>query len=140
MRLVAGAILLFWVCVGLAHTPPDDARVFFVNLKDGDVVGSPLHIQFGIEGFGVVPAGTKGKERHTAGHFHLLVDAEVLPDLDSPIPRSPNYIHYDQGQTGALLELSPGKHTLQLLLADEEHEPHAPPLMSEKITLTVEQR
>ncbi|MEJ1376804.1 MAG: DUF4399 domain-containing protein, partial [Candidatus Sedimenticola sp. (ex Thyasira tokunagai)] len=35
------------------------------------------------------------------------------------------------------LELPSGKHTLQLLLGDEEHEPQDPPLYSDKITIIV---
>ena len=31
------------------------------------------------------------------------------------------------------------KHTLQLLLADQNHIPHKPPVMSKKITITVTQ-
>ena len=123
---------------GAAHSPPDYAKIFFVDLKDGDTVKTLFRVGFGIEGFGVVPAGYKGKERHNAGHFHLLVDVQELPDMDAPIARGVNHIHYDQGETEAVLELAPGRHTLQLLLGDEEHEPHAPPLISEKITIMVE--
>ncbi|MES9943307.1 MAG: hypothetical protein ABW121_22475 [Candidatus Thiodiazotropha sp. 6PLUC7] len=50
-----------------AHTPPPGARVFFIGIEDGAVVESPLKIKFGIEGFGITPAGTKGKIRHQAG-------------------------------------------------------------------------
>ncbi|MAD24150.1 MAG: hypothetical protein CMO44_08255, partial [Verrucomicrobiales bacterium] len=35
------------------------------------------------------------------------------------------------------LELPPGKHTLQLVLGDWIHLPHNPPVISEKITITV---
>ena len=138
MQLAIAVVLMSFSLGGAAHTPPDHARVYFVDIQDGDVVTAPLHVGFGIEDFGIVPAGYKGKERHKAGHFHLLVDAPALPDMDAPIPRSAHYIHYDQGETEAVLELAPGKHTLQLLLGDEEHEPHAPPLISEKITVIVE--
>lgn len=34
-------------------------------------------------------------------------------------------------------QLPPGTHTLQLLLGDKDHIPHAPPIMSKKITITV---
>ena len=121
-----------------AHTPPPGARIFFIGLQDGDVVQSPFKVQFGIEGFGITPAGTTGKIRHTAGHHHLLVNLEKLPDMDEPIPRDANHIHYDEGETEALLELPAGKHTLQLLLGDEEHEPQDPPLLSDKIRITVQ--
>lgn len=138
MRLAIAVALLSFSLGAATHTPPDHARVYFVDIKDGDVVKASLHVEFGIEGFGVVPAGYTGKERHKAGHFHLLLDVQELPDMDAPIPRGAQHIHYDQGEREAVLELTPGKHTLQLLLGDEEHEPHAPPLMSEKITIIVE--
>ena len=122
----------------VAHTPPDHARVYFENLRDGQVVSNPIKIKFGIKGFGITPAGTKGKVRHTAGHHHLLVNVEKLPDLDSPIPRDERHLHFDRGETGTSLNLPRGKHTLQLLLGDEQHEPQDPPLISKKITITVE--
>jgi len=121
----------------LAHTPPDNARVFFIGIKDGMVLESPVKIEFGISGFGITPAGTKGKKRHTAGHHHLLVNVPTLPDLDQPIIRDQQHLHYDLGETSTVLELAPGKHTLQLLLGDETHEPQDPPLFSEKITITI---
>ena len=120
-----------------AHTPPANARVFFLNLEDGAVVHSPIKVQFGIEGFGITPAGTTSKIRHKAGHFHLLVDLDQQPDLDNPIPRDSQHLHFDQGETDATLTLPPGRHSLQLLLGDEDHEPHDPPLISKKITITV---
>ncbi len=120
-----------------AHTPPKGAKVYFVDVVDGAEVRSPLRIHFGIDGFGITPAGTPGKVRHNAGHYHLLVNLDQLPALDAPIPRDEHHLHFDQGETSTLLELPPGRHTLQLLLGDEEHEPHDPVLMSEKITITV---
>jgi hypothetical protein len=132
-------LALFLPSLTTAHTPPDEARVFFVNLVDGQVVRSPVKVRFGIEGFGIIPAGATDKRRHTAGHHHLLVDVDQLPDLDSPIPRDARHLHFDQGETAAFIELPPGEHTLQLLLGDEDHEPHAPALVSEKITIVVEE-
>ena len=121
-----------------AHTPPPNARVFFIGLEDGAVVKSPFKVKFGIEGFGITPAGTTGKIRHTAGHHHLLVDVDRLPDMDAPIPRDAHHLHFDKGETETVLDLPPGTHTLQLLLGDEAHEPQAPPLLSKKITVHVE--
>ncbi|MET0105130.1 MAG: DUF4399 domain-containing protein [Sedimenticola sp.] len=123
--------------VAWAHTPPDDAKVFFIGLENGSVVESPLVVKFGIEGFGITPAGTKGKIRHYAGHHHLLIDVPTLPDLEEVIPSNEHFLHFDKGETQTVLELSPGQHTLQLLLGDEDHEPQDPPLYSEKITITV---
>ena len=83
---------------------------------------------------GVAPAGVEKK--HT-GHHHLVVDAE-LPPANLPIPKSDNYRHFGGGQTEVTLELEPGTHTLQLLLGDHFHVAHDPPVVSEKITITVE--
>lgn len=129
--------LLIFFCVVNAHSPPPYARVFFIGLEDGAIVSTPIKVKFGIEGFGITPAGTSGKIRHTSGHHHLLVNRANLPDLDEPIPRDANHLHFDQGETEAVLELPPGQHTLQLLLGDEQHEPQTPPLFSEKINITV---
>lgn len=120
-----------------AHTPPSNARVFFIGIDDGAVVKSPFKVKFGIEHFGITPAGTTGKIRHTAGHHHLLIDVKRLPDMDAPIPRDKHHLHFDKGETETLLDLPPGTHTLQLLLGDEEHEPQDPPLFSRKITIIV---
>jgi hypothetical protein len=139
-RLVISTSLLV-AAVGIqssqAHSPPSDARVFIIEPADGAVVTSPVLVKMGIEGFGITPAGTKGKRRHTTGHHHVLIDLEQLPDMEEPIPRDANHVHLDGGETQVLLELSRGEHSLQLLLGDEEHEPFEPSLISEKIRITV---
>lgn len=138
-HILIGLFMLLFSLVVTAHTPPPDARVFFIGIEDGAVVESPFKVRFGIVGFGITPAGTKGKIRHQAGHHHLLIDVEQLPDLDAPIPRDSHHLHFDQGETEAILDLPPGTHTLQLLLGDEDHEPHDPVLMSDKISVRVKQ-
>ena len=136
-KLFSGLVLLMLVSTAQAHTPPSGAKVYFIGLNDGAVVQSPFKVRFGIEGFGVTSAGTTGKIRHTAGHHHLLVNLESLPSMDEPIPRDDSHIHFDKGEVEALIDLPPGKHSLQLLLGDEDHEPQEPPLLSEKIGITV---
>jgi hypothetical protein len=64
-----------------------------------------------------------------SGHHHLLIDT-LLPPLNKAIPNDFNHLHFGAGQTSAEIELSPGWHTLQLLLGDKDHVPHAPPVMS----------
>lgn len=139
LNLLITLWLLLTSLSAMAHSPPPNARVFFVGIEDGAVVESPFKVKFGIEGFGITPAGTEGKIRHKAGHHHLLIDVDKPPDLDNPIPRDEHHLHFDQGETEAVLELPPGKHTLQLLLGDEDHEPQDPALMSEKITVRVKE-
>lgn len=112
---------------------PDDARVYFITPADGEVLSSPVIVRFGLNKMGVAPAGV---EKEGTGHHHLIVDAE-LPPSGLPVPVSDHYRHFGHGQTEVALELPPGKHTLQLLLADHNHVPHDPPVVSERISITV---
>jgi hypothetical protein len=57
--------------------------------------------------------------------------------LDQPIPNDLNHLHFGLGQTETVIELPPGKHTLQLLMGDADHVPHDPALMSKRITIYV---
>jgi len=112
-----------------------DARIFFANLENGDTVSSPFNVEFGLEGMDVVPAGT---EQEYSGHHHLIIDQDELPALDMPIPADSLHVHFGKGQTSTELALSPGQHTLQIVLGNHLHIPHEPPVVSEKITITVE--
>jgi hypothetical protein len=106
---------------------------YIIEPADGATVSSPVRILFGLRGAGVVPAGIA---HETAGHHHLLIDTE-LPNLGLPIPADENHRHFGLGQTETEIELAPGTHTLQLLLGDELHVPHDPPISSERITIEV---
>lgn len=119
------------------ETPaPEGAKVYFLNLKDGDKVKSPVTVQFGLSGMGVAPAGT---EKEKTGHHHLLIDTELTGEaLNEPIPADDDHKHFGGGQTETTIELAPGEHTLQLVMGDWSHIPHNPPVMSERITITVE--
>ncbi len=112
---------------------PAGAKVEFVDLKDGAVIGPKTTIHFGLHGMGVAPAGTR---KANSGHHHLLIDTD-LPPLDHPIPNDENHLHFGGGQTEVELSLPPGPHTLQLLLGDADHIPHTPPVYSDKIHVTV---
>jgi hypothetical protein len=114
---------------------PPDAKVYFVDLKDGATIGPKTTIHFGLHGMGVAPAGS---DKLNSGHHHLLIDAD-LPPLNEPIPADDNHLHFGAGQTEVELSLPPGPHTLQLLLGDANHIPHSPPVMSERIHVTVAQ-
>lgn len=124
------------VAPAAAQTPsPEGAKVYFINLKDGAEVDSPFLVQFGLSGMGVAPAGV---EKPNTGHHHLLIDATLTPEqLKEPIPSDDNHKHFGGGQTEAMVTLPKGQHTLQLVLGDWTHIPHAPPVMSETITITV---
>lgn len=108
-------------------------KVYFINIKDGDVLKSPFLIQFGLRGKGVAPAGV---DVTNTGHHHLLINVDEV-DYNLPIPSSDRHLHFGLGQTETNLELPSGKHSLQLVLGDKYHIPHKPPLMSEKIQIIV---
>ena len=114
---------------------PPDAKVYIIWPSDGQVIKGGFWVRMGLSGAGIAPAGV---QKANTGHHHLLVDVD-LPPLDQPIPNDHNHLHFGLGQTEARIELPPGKHTLQLLLGDENHIPHQPPLYSKRITVTVTQ-
>lgn len=132
------AISLCWLLLAgpaAAATPaPEGAEAYIISPADGAVVSSPVTVRFGLRGMGVAPAGTVNEK---TGHHHLLIDLDGLPDMAMPIPSDAHHKHFGGGQTEASIELSPGTHTLQLLLGDLAHMPHVPPIVSEKITITV---
>lgn len=111
---------------------PHGALVYIVSPVDGAAVTSPVKVIFGLSGMGVAPAGTDKK--HT-GHHHLLVDGKKLPAMNHPMKKEVK--HFGGGQTETVLELAPGKHTLQLILGDKGHVPHEPPVVSEVVTIVV---
>jgi len=118
------------------RTPsPAGASVYIVSPKDGAKVKSPVTVVFGLKGMGIAPAGIKFDN---SGHHHLLIDADAPADLSQALPNDEHHMHFGKGQTEASVELKPGKHTLQLLLADALHTPHDPAVISKKITITVE--
>lgn len=71
-----------------------------------------------------------------SGHHHVLIDTK-LENFETAIPADDNHKHFGGGQTETQLELSPGKHTLQLVLGDHNHIPHDPVVQSDVITITV---
>ena len=140
MRNVYRAVFCALLCVGLPaaaieRSPaPEGAAVYFISPVAGAVVGSPVTVRFGLRGMGVAPAGVA---MPATGHHHLLIDLEELPPMDMPLPASDQVVHFGAGQTETSVELPPGTHTLQLLMGNHLHVPHDPPVLSEKITITV---
>ena len=132
------AILLVLTCPLLlaGETPSvDGTRVYFINLKDGDQVNSPVLVQLGLtEQMGIAPAAADWPD---TGHHHLLINAPT-PNPNKSITKNKAHIHLNMGQTEITLELSPGKHTLQAVLGDYAHVMHDGPIMSDVITITVQ--
>tara|TARA_B100002019_G_scaffold220345_1_gene193062 strand:+ start:106 stop:516 length:411 start_codon:yes stop_codon:yes gene_type:complete len=125
--------ILFLISFLITSSVFAEARVYFINLEDGDEVESPFLIQFGLSEMGIAPAGI---DRENTGHHHLLINVKDL-DFSKPIPASKNHIHFGGGQTESLVELPPGDYRLQLVLGDMTHTPHTPPVVSKQINITV---
>ncbi len=132
---LAAVVLVGSPAIAQQSTMPQDARVYILWPSDGQVIKGAFWVRMGLSGAGIAPAGV---QKANTGHHHLIVDAD-LPPLDQPIPNDHNHLHFGLGQTEARLDLPPGRHTLQLLLGDENHIPHNPPLYSKRITITVVQ-
>lgn len=133
---LTGLLILVSPARAVDRTPaPATARVYFVGLKDGETVKSPLTLHFGLSGMGVAPAGIVVEN---TGHHHLFVDTPLPSDSSQPVPAvEGKVLHFGKGQTETTLTLAPGKHTLQLELADARHVPHEAPVVSEVITVIV---
>ena len=101
--------------------------------KDGQTVAPKFTVHFGLKGMGVAPAGS---DKENSGHHHLLID-KTLADPKVAIPADDNHKHFGKGQTEAVVELKPGEHTLQLILADHNHIAHDPIVQSEIVKITV---
>ena len=117
------------------RTPsPPDAFLYIIWPGHDDRVRGAFWCRFGLRNMGVTHAG----DTHpNSGHHHLLVDVTEPLDPDEPIPTDKNHLHFGGGQTEARLDLPPGRHTLQLVLADADHRLFDPPVMSRKITIEV---
>ena len=135
MAIIFAGLMTTVISVHAGETPASEqARVYFVWPHDGTViVGGKFWVRMGLRNMGVAPKGVK---MANVGHHHLLVNTE-LPPMNEPIPSDRNHLHFGAGETEARVELPPGKHTLQLLLGDDKHIPHNPPIYSKKITVIV---
>ena len=137
-RMAAGMAALIAVLASGsagAGAAPANAYCYIGWPSDGQVVaaGKPFRVWFGLRHMGVAP---KGVAFNNTGHHHLLIDT-ALPAAGEAIPSNRNHLHFGAGETETMLELPPGQHTLQLLMGDENHVPHTPPVRSKKITITV---
>lgn len=135
VSLMALALLVFPMLQYSAQAAETPAKAYFVNLKNNDTVSNPIKIAFGVSGMKVAPAGNN--EPNT-GHFHLLIDTQLSAEEKKfALVKDAQHQHFGKGQMETTLTLTPGKHTLQLVMGDGNHMLHSPPVMSEIITITV---
>ena len=124
-----------WAEEQLPRSPsPESAELYFITPQDGAVVPPTFTVRFGLRGMGVAPAGI---DAPNTGHHHLLIDLDEQPSPEVPLPANDQVKHFGAGQTETDVTLAPGTHTLQLILGNHLHIPHDPPVVSEKITITV---
>ncbi|WP_317899863.1 DUF4399 domain-containing protein [Aurantibacillus circumpalustris] len=110
----------------------EESGVYFVNIKDGDKVTSPLFIEMGVKGMEVEAAGDihEGK-----GHHHIIIDG-TFEEAGTMVGKDETHIHYGKGQTSDTLKLSPGLHTLTMQFANGAHQSYGKE-WSKTISITV---
>ena len=134
VTLTVALTLLSFAAQGQGKPPGKEAMLYFVWPHNGAVIKGAFWCRFGLRNMGITHAGD---DFQNSGHQHLLIDVNDPLDPNEPIPQDKNHLHFGAGQTETRLELPPGKHTLQLVLGDAKHYPFIPPLVSEKITVTI---
>jgi Domain of unknown function (DUF4399) len=132
--LAAALALASYAAHAQGRPAPKDALLYFIWPQNGATIKGGFWCRFGLRNMGVTHAGD---DYQNSGHHHLLLDATEPLDPKEPIPQDKNHLHFGAGQTETRLELSPGKHTLQLVLGDAKHYLFDPPIMSEKITVNI---
>jgi len=136
LSFLGGLIVAASLSTALLAQPspaPEGAEVYIVSPQNGATVSQTFKVVFGLSGMGVAPAGIP---MPNTGHPHLLINKDDLPASGQPL--GADVMHFGLGQTETTVTLEPGQHTLQLVLGDHMHVPHSPPVVSEKITITVE--
>ena len=132
--LVATLAFVTGAAQAQGKAPAKDALLYFVWPANGATIKGAFWVRFGLRNMGVTHAGD---DFPNSGHHHLLIDVTEPLDPNEPIPADKNHVHFVAGQTESYLDLPPGRHTLQLVLGDGRHYPFSPPLVSERITITV---
>lgn len=94
-------------------------RVYFVEPKDGAIVGNEVKVVMGVEGMEIKPAGAVVDN---TGHHHLLIDVQQQLNAGEAVPvGNDQYRHFGKGQTETMIKLAPGMHTLTLQFANGAH-------------------
>jgi hypothetical protein len=82
--------------------------VVFTAPLDATTVGHPVEVTMAAE------------HLRSGDHLHLIVDAPCVP-TGHAVGRDRQHLHLGGGETEAVLDLAPGKHTLCLEAGDSSH-------------------
>ena len=113
---------------------PAGAKVFFVNLKNGQKIKSPFKVKMGVSGIALDSAGLI---KPASGHHHILIDNGDSLALGTVVPKDSTHLHFGNAQKEAELKLTPGEHKLTLQYADGIHRSYGGKLAS-SVTVTVQ--
>lgn len=112
--------------------------VFFEAPTDGQTLSSPIEVKFGLKGMKLRPAMEDVLEK-TSGHHHILIDnPKGYIEEGQAVPADASHIHYGKGESSAMVELTPGVHTLTMQFADGAHISYGKK-MATTITVTVKE-
>jgi hypothetical protein len=111
---------------------PAGASVRIVEPADRASLVSPVKVVFSVSGAQIKPAG---QPEAGTGHHHLLIDTDATP-VGVIVAADATHLHFGKGQTEAMVQLSPGRHSLTLQFADGLHRSYGPAL-SHTIHITV---
>ena len=109
-------LTLFIVFFGLYGCSQErQPGVYFKNVKDGDVLSSPINLEFGVEGFELARFGPVGER---SGRHHLLVIKDSIMER-AVILGDINYINFGDDEIRGTIELESGNYLLiyNLLIA-----------------------
>lgn len=138
-KLLSAIAIVFSLFSGMASAAdgrgPTKPYLYIGWPNNGEVIsaGKPFRVWFGLRNMGVAP---KGVSFPNTGHHHLLINTDP-PPAGQEIPSDRNHLHFGAGETETMVELPPGRHTLQLVMGDDKHVVQNPPVVSKKITITV---
>jgi hypothetical protein len=126
----------FFLCVFLAISvtswAQDQPTIKITTPAEGATVPGP-DVTIQMEALGVTIKAADGTRTPNEGHYHLYLDTE--PQLTPETPIGQEAVHTAQNSY-TFKGLTPGKHTVTVVLADGQHIPFDPSVTA-KVSFTV---
>jgi hypothetical protein len=134
--MLLGLMLLLAACGG-----PAPSAMKIVSPADGATVKGPkVKVEVAVENWTLEPAGSALSD--SSGHLHFFIDAPAsavpIGQAIPPTDANPAYIHAGKDPLASReLELSPGRHTITVVMGNTGHVALANPA-PQSITINVE--